>query len=56
MEELGLKPQAKGALGVPVLKPTADGFECSIELNLPGSKLQRWQIRQDSLIRQATQP
>ncbi len=56
MEELGLKPQPKEPAGLPVLKTTADGYECSVALNLPGAKPQQWMIRHDSLIQQVKQP
>ena len=56
LEELGLKPQPKTAAAMPVLKATADGFECSVAMNLSGEESPRWMIRQDSLIQQVKTP
>ena len=49
-EELGLKLEASGPVGAPVLKPTADGFTCTVKLEIPGAPPQTWSIRQDSLV------
>ncbi len=55
-EELELKPQEHGAVGLPTLKTTDSGFESTVDLNLPGKHSTRWMIRQDSLVREVTHP
>ncbi|MFN0130907.1 MAG: carbohydrate-binding family 9-like protein [Verrucomicrobiales bacterium] len=52
LEALGLQPQAGGPSGVPELRPTADGYECQVDLTLPDGSVRRWSIRHDSLIKE----
>lgn len=52
LEALGLQPQAGGPLGVPQLRLTPDGYECHVDLTLPGGSVRRWSIRHDSLIKE----
>jgi hypothetical protein len=37
------------------LKATAEGYECTVELTLPGSAPRQWTIRHDALIKETTQ-
>jgi hypothetical protein len=56
VEELGVDAKPSGPLGVPVLMPTADGYECTVDMAMPRGAPRRWSIRHDSLIKEVTQP
>jgi hypothetical protein len=51
--ELGLTPAGKGAVGVPTLRVTPEGYEAIVDLQRAGAEPQKWTIRQDSLVRAA---
>jgi len=53
LEELGVTAAAKGAVGVPTLRVTPEGYEAIVELQRAGAEPQKWTIRQDSLVRAA---
>ncbi len=55
LDELGLKVEAKAPAGPPVLKATAEGFECTVDLTPAAGAARRWSIRQDSLIKEVTE-
>jgi hypothetical protein len=50
LEELGVAAPAEGTLSRPALEVTAELFQASVELRLPGGAPQRWNIRQDALV------
>lgn len=54
LEALGVALPRHGPLGAPVLGATADGYECLIDLALPGGSVRRWMIRHDALIKEVT--
>lgn len=56
LSELGLDTLATGVLGARVLTPTADGYECTVEMAMPGAAPRRWAIRHDALVREITTP
>jgi len=56
LDELGLEARASGPFTAPVLKPTADGYDCTVDLVLPGAAVRRWSIRHDALIQEVTAP
>jgi len=50
LQELDVAAPSVGALSGSTLEVTADLFQASVELRLPGGKSQRWNMRQDALI------
>lgn len=56
LDELGLSSKPSGVLGPRVLTPTADGYECSVDMEIPGRASRRWSIRHDALIKEVAQP
>ena len=50
LQELEVAAPSPGALNHSSLEVTADLFQASVELQLPGRKTQRWNIRQDALV------
>lgn len=56
LEEIEVSPEASGALRPRVLLTTADGYECTVEMEVPGREPRRWAIRHDALFREVTKP
>jgi hypothetical protein len=56
LDELGLSLKASGVLGARVLTTTPDGWQCTVDMEMPGGANRRWSIRHDSLVREITTP
>jgi hypothetical protein len=53
---LGVVAPDDGTLESPAMQVTADLFQASITLRVPGGTVQRWSIRQDALVWSDTPP
>ncbi len=50
LDDLDIQMQEQNGVGKPSLAPADDGYEATAVLTMPGNKLERWHIRQDSRI------
>jgi hypothetical protein len=50
LHDLGVEGPTEAGLGNATMEVTADLFQASVELRLPGGRIQRWNIRQDALV------
>jgi hypothetical protein len=50
LDQLGINAPAPGALGVPALRSTPEGWEAEITMSVQGAPEQRWHIAEDSRV------
>lgn len=56
LDELGLSIKALDGLSPRALTVTTDGWDCTVDMAMPGGKTRRWSIRHDSVVREISTP